>query len=99
MRNESKKCQLLCQEETSAQQILKIMAQLEAMEPGFIPLEKARMWGRTQGEKKQKQKEIYIYIYRYLDKFNSLDQAPNLDCSCITTWVQSKILRSHSHIV
>lgn len=96
MRNESKKCQLLCQEEISAQQILKIMAQLEAMEPGSIPLEKARMWGRTQGRKNQKQKEIYI---RYPDKFNSLDQAPNLDHSCITTWVQSKILRSHSHIV
>ena len=66
MRNESKKCQLLCQEETSAQQILKIMTQLETMEPGSIPSEKARMWGRTQGRKKQKQKEIYIYIYIYI---------------------------------
>lgn len=69
--------------------MLKIMAQLTAMEPGSVPLEKARMWGRAQGGGNP----------RYPGKFRSLDQAPNLDHSCITTWVQSKILTSHGHIV
>lgn len=43
MRNESKKCQSLCQEETSALQIIK----RAAMEFGSIFLKKTRLWEGT----------------------------------------------------
>jgi len=50
MRNESKKCQLLCQEETSELLVIERMTQLEAMEFGPIFLEKTRLWEGTQKE-------------------------------------------------
>lgn len=66
MRNESKKCQPRRQEETSALQIIKRTAQLEAMKFGSIFLEKTLLW---EGTKKEKDS-------RDPDKLQCLDRAP-----------------------